>query len=49
MKVKELIEKLQKYDPNKEVTWLIGSLPAIGYYSLNEDMIIEVDDEVRLG
>ena len=49
MKVKELIEKLQKCDQNKEVTWLIGSLPAIGYYSLNEGAIIEVNNEVRLG
>ena len=49
MTVKELIEKLQKCDQEKEVTWLVGSFPAIGYYSLNEDAIIEVDDEVRLG
>lgn len=49
MKVKDLIEQLQKCDQEKEVTWLVGSLPAIGYYSLNEDAIIEVDNEVRLG
>lgn len=49
MKVKELIEMLQKCDQDKEVTWLVGSLPAIGYYPLNEDAFIEVDDEVRLG
>lgn len=49
MKVKELIELLKTFDQEKEVTWLIGSFPAIGYYSLNSDAVIEVDDEVRLG
>ena len=49
MTVKELIRELQKCDQEKEITWLVGSLPAIGYYSLNEDAIVEVDGEVRLG
>lgn len=49
MKVKDLIERLQKCDQEKEVTWLIGSFPAIGYYSLDEDAITEVDGEVRIG